>query len=319
MVRGSAFETLSDIVDTCESQGGAVQSVEASADDTVVQVELVVDHRIEVGTADSFTPESATLTDDGELRVQFRAPSLESLLPAAVPITAERTTTVAVTETGALRCSHEFTLGRAETEDTADRDTTREGMPQGLTDRDTARSDDGGESPAECELASVRDESVPAYEDTAYLRALYESCETFGEMSERIEMDVVAETVRRYMVDAGVHTPDSYETAAPGDDRSEESTATAVAEAPAGDQLVADGLGFPEDLRVAELADAVVDAATVCEVTRDLGLDQERTRELLSQFGLLGEVIHRVADDHRGLTREEVLDHIRRQGSPGHT
>jgi len=71
-------------------------------------------------------------------------------------------------------------------------------------------SDESGDG-----LASVRDESVPPYEDTAYLAKLYEACDTFAEMGERIEMDVSAETVRRYMIDAGVHSPTSYELGEP--------------------------------------------------------------------------------------------------------
>jgi hypothetical protein len=314
MVRGPAFETLSDIVAKCESHGGTVQSVEASTVDTAVQVELVVDHRIEAGGADTFTPEAASLTDSGDLRVRFRAPSLESLLPTATPITAERTTAVAVTDTGALRCTHEFTLGATEPE--PESSATHEEPAPSTAPKDPL-ADDGPTTVAD-ELAAVRDESIPAYEDTAYLEALYESCETFGEMSEHIEMDVVAETVRRYMVDAGIHTPDSYETTMSDNEETPDGTEPldTSPETPTEEQLVADGLGLPDGLQVTDLVDAVADATSVCEVTRSLGLDQTRTRELLAQFDLLGGVVHRVADDHRGLTREEVLDHIRRQGTP---
>lgn len=320
MVRGPAFETLADIVDACESRGGSVQSVEATTEATDVSVRLVVDHRIEATSTGTFTPEAAALTEAGELRVQFRAPSLAALVPSATPITAEQTTTVAVTDEGALRCTHEFTL------DAVDADEGGAAAGASTESGDGTEPTEGTESPARTEstaheggrgddLRAIRDESVPPYEDTPYLQALYESCDTFAEMSERIEMDVVAETVRRYMVDAGVHTPDSYET-----DAGETADPDAVgSSSPPEDLLVADGLGLPEDVGVADFVDAVAGATTVHEVSRALGVDQARTRELLRQLELLGEVVHRVVDEPRGLTPEEVRGHIHRHGSVGRT
>ena len=334
MVERPAFDVLSDVVDTCESHGGSVQSVEATMGETAVTVRLVVDHELEAGTNEVFTPETATLTEEGELCVRFRAPSLETLLPSEAPITPGRTETVAVTDEGALRCTHEFTLDPADgtAAETDTEPATRASTVSEPADPEPAVSPPGdgvadAEPTVRSELAAVRDESVPPYEDTAYLQALYESCGTFEEMSRRIEMDVVAETVRRYMVDAGVHTPGSYESGTVDDDTKggdsgpraaeadEDTTAEPSPGSPTDEQLVADGIGLPDGVGVADLVDAVVEAATVYEVDRTLDLGQGRTRELLRRFGLLDQVKHRVADDHRGPSREEVVRRIRRHGS----
>ena len=330
MVRRPAFDVLSDIVDTCESHGGSVQSVEATMGADVT-VRLVVDHELAAGTNEVFTPETATLTEEGELCVRFQAPSLETLLPSEAPITPGGTETVAVTDEGALRCTHEFTLDseRSDTDEAASEPAPTESVARNpteteATDPEATESATGAESTLQSELDAARDESLPPYEDTSYLRTLYESCETFEEMSRLIEMDIVAETVRRYMVDAGVHTPDSYESKVADDvdgdgrlaaDDSADAAPEPSAGPPADEQLVADGIGLPDGVGVTDLVDAVVEAATVYEVDRDLGLGQGQTRELLRRLGLLDQVTGRVADDHPGPGRDEVVRRIRRHGS----
>ena len=84
---------------------------------------------------------------------------------------------------------------------------------------------------------------------------------------------------------------------------------------PADEQLVADGIGLPDGVGVTDLVDAVVEAATVYEVDRALGLGHGKTRELLRRLGLLDQVTRRVADDHPGPVREEVIRRIRRHGT----
>ena len=50
-------------------------------------------------------------------------------------------------------------------------------------------------------------DSVPAYKDPEALRAAYDACDTFPEMTEAIGADVTSETVRRYMVEYDIHDP----------------------------------------------------------------------------------------------------------------
>jgi hypothetical protein len=221
-------------------------------------------------------------------------------------------------------------------------------------------ADDGGAATAD-PLATVRDESVPPYDDVAYLRRLYDACDTFTEMSRRIEMEVAAETVRRYMIDAGIHEPTSYDTSAPEREAdSEPATGTGAgsgdsdATGPAAEsgpdesgstderdandggrsvpdspepsdsegqpgadsiptgRLVTDGVGLPDGLRTTDVADAVVESATLYEVQRSLGLDRERTRSLLERLDLLDLVVCRLADaSEREITYDEVASRLR--------
>ncbi len=214
------------------------------------------------------------------------------------------------------------------------------------TDTSTAATADSvDDSDDASSLAAARDDSVPPYEDTPYLRRLYESCDTFEEMSQRIEMDVSDETVRRYMIEAGVHSPTSYETGAAaaesvdseepadrspsaesdisagpstadgGDERVEDD---ARADPLPDDQLVADGIGFPDRLTLHDVVDAVVDARTVHEVGRELGLEHDRTRQLLRQLNVLDLVLRRVSDDPKRETSvEDVAARIRQCAPDG--
>ncbi|MFD1599374.1 hypothetical protein [Halobellus rarus] len=221
--------------------------------------------------------------------------------------------------------------------DTAGTASDLTGRPVGSTGTDSTSADDGSDDADP--LATVRDESVPPYEDTPYLRRLYESCDTFEEMSQRIEMDVSDETVRRYMIEAEVHSPTSYETRSEtveptggeqsspvsGDLSADHSSSDASSERGGDDpridplpddQLVADGIGFPDRLTLHDVVDAVADARTVHEVGRELGLEHDRTRRLLRQLNVLDLVLRRVSDDStRELSVEDVAARIR-QSAP---
>jgi hypothetical protein len=301
-----SFDVLSELLERYESRDRSVECVETRTDEGGAPLHATVDVTAPLGsTADEGTnaalvPEAATLTDDGGLEVTFPAVPLPDL---ATPATVSATGRAARVVDGTVVLIVELTIAPA--------------------DEGTSASPD---SPA------VRDESLPPYEDTAYLEWLYDSCDTFDEMSRRIEMDVSAETVRRYTIEAGVHDPTSYETSA-----DEESTATAdvaetetdtkttapssESEAPEAEdpiesipdeQLLTDGLGLPADLTIEDVADAVVNSVTVYEVHRQLGLGQERTRKLLKRLHLIDLVLHQMnGEPERGTTYEEVAARIR--------
>jgi len=98
----------------------------------------------------------------------------------------------------------------------------------------TADSDSGTDRDAD--LAAVRDESVPPYDDRAYLARLYEVCDTFTEMSDVIDMDVSSETVRRYMIEADVHCPASYDVVDANEEPEETDTRGTVDESDQGEE-----------------------------------------------------------------------------------
>jgi hypothetical protein len=194
------------------------------------------------------------------------------------------------------------------------------------------------------------DESTPAYKDPEALRAAYEACDTFPEMREALDADVTSETVRRHMVDEGIHDPtgDTSDDAAAAEPAVSAGAATAAArgasadrsdtdaedesgageasgvgdrpvaellaageEADAGDGLVADGLGVPRDLTVAGLTRIVNESATLHEAERALDLGEAEPRRLLRELNLLDVVTHRLAAGEIDLSRAEVARRIR--------
>jgi hypothetical protein len=193
-------------------------------------------------------------------------------------------------------------------------------------------------------LDTARSEDVPPYDDTDYLRLLYESCGTFTEMSDRIEMDVAAETVRRYMIEADIHNPNSYDTSAhDADAHGESADSNSVTDAngdpdesvsgtdgsgttvtgagpepspPAAEdipeeQFVTDGIGLPEGVDLEDIVNAVVDATAVYEVQRSLDLDREPTRDLLRQLNILDLVLHRIDNRPGEVSKNDVVQRIR--------
>lgn len=317
-----SFDVLSELLERYESRDRSVECVETRTDEggaplhATVDVTAPLSPTADEGTDAGLVPEAATLTDDGGLEVTFPTVPLPDLATSA---TVSATGRAARVVDGTVVLTVDLTIAPA--------------------DEGTSTSPD---SPA------VRDESLPPYEDTAYLEWLYESCDTFDEMSRRIEMDVSAETVRRYTIEAGVHDPTSYETSADeeststadGPETDEESTSTAdtgtsgeaqtdagttdpasESEAPEAEdpiesipdeQLLTDGLGLPADLTIEDVADAVVNSMTVYEVHRQLGIGQERTRKLLKRLHLIDLVVHQMnGEPERGTTYEEVAARIR--------
>jgi len=319
------------------------------------------------GAAPSLTPETATLTDGGGLAVEFAGSDLAALPDAvreavsaseqavrvedgSVVLTVEltidpsgaetaRTETAASTSDGAAgdrsgRAGNReagTATGRTEsdTDDMTESDADdvagsdpRDGAGSDTDDGVESLTDGGGDAPA-----AVRDESVPPYDDVPYLRRLYETHDTFTAMSEAIEMDVSSETVRRYMIEAGVHDPSSYDIVDDGDEEDGSGVDSApqppeTADDPMEDvpdeQLVTDGIGLPEGIRIEDVADAVVDSMTVYEVSRKLGLERHRAKELLKQLNLIDLAMRRVdADPERAVSYEEVADRIRQCAPTG--
>ena len=412
----SLFETLARVIEQLDGDGRSVRRTEASGsdDDGSLRATVVVSVGTGSESATGLDPVDATV--DGGLAVTFRAPAFpdpEAALSSEYPRVSATPTDVARDGDGVV-VTLRLTIGDADRSadegGVIERDEDRSAataafgaqsadVDAGTGDPGTAGDDRGGEANSDIEaadtsaddadtgatspLAAVRDESVPAYDDTPYLRRLYETCETFAEMSDRIEMDVSAETVRRYMTDAGVHTPTSYETtgrtsaSSDGTASDAESDASVATESTAGtgsvtatestagtgsvtatestagtgsvtatestadtepagesaapasrgsladgdhettaslpdEHLVTDGIGLPESLTLHDVVDAVVDARTVHEVQREVGLGYDRTRQLLCQLNVLDLVVGRVtAARDRTVTVDVVADRIR--------
>lgn len=346
----TSFGVLSEIVDQYESRGRTVRDVEATAtdsDDGSLNVSMEVPVSLCAASGDDvhsdLTPKTATLTDGGGLQVEFSSSALASLPPTTAASISASEEAVRV-EDGGIVLGVELTIDPAE-ETTADAVAVEDGVhDSGKVDQSTPEqtaldggradpsaprsdSDDAQTEDERDELAAVRDDDVPPYEDTAYLERLYETCENFTEMSERIEMDVSSETVRRYMIEADVHDPTSYDTSTGVDttdaDANPANPATdadqAVTAAPEDpmetipdEQLVTDGLGLPENVHLEDIADAVVDSVTVYEVQRHLDLGRQQTQELLEELNLLDLVMRQLSDNpEQTVSYERVASRIR--------
>jgi hypothetical protein len=226
MVLHTSFDVFSGAIEQYESAGWSVRDVEVTAGeagDGTLHARLTIPVPLagaDNGQGVQLAPDAGMVTEDGTLRVEFSMQELFDLsdeLDAAVTLT-ERT--VRLTDDDEIVLTVGLTIEPTEetASTTADRAAVEESPvpgPAATTEQDPATADPEPEEPDQ--LSSVRDESVPPYEDTEYLRHLYESCSTFAEMSWQIDMDVSAETVRRYMIQAGIHDPNSYDTTAAGD------------------------------------------------------------------------------------------------------
>jgi len=336
----TTFDVLARILDEHDSRGRTVTNVEATnagADDGTlhVNIDIPVEPRraAGAGTHSGLTTEEATFTERGTLRVEFAMPELVPV-PSSVPATVSVTRRDVVVSDGELLVTVDLTIGppgdgppEPETTET-NTDAAVETSPrEAVADAEGPAASGPGDG-----LEAVRDESVPPYEDAEYLQALYDAHDTFSEMGEEIVMDVSGETVRRYMIEAGVHDPVTYETATgamQNGTRSEQSDdATdgidgSSLRPPAREEqqnvslpdehLIADGIGLPEDVGITDVVEAVVGSATVYEVERELDLEGERVRGLLRRLDLLDLVLRRIDDgDRRGVTYEEASRRVRR-------
>lgn len=221
--------------------------------------------------------------------------------------------------------------------------------PNSISDRmDTLTKDTkstGDRTDGKSELDGVRDEDLPLFKDDEYLQYLYDSFRTFEEMAQNVDISVSSETVRRYMIKAGIHEPSTYETAdesstmedvGNADDEADKqaaieeraegtqpSTGTESVQKGQADEsgpgenvsdieLAADGIGLPGGLTIEELTNAIESSMTVFDVQRKLDLSQERTKKLLKQLDLIDLVVCRLPHySDQQVTQEEIVDRIR--------
>jgi hypothetical protein len=337
MSLGSALRELGGFLDACRADG-TVSSVELSGDGEgaasrvlTAEVVLTATPVRDGGDTATLSLADAAVAADGTLRLGFESTS--PVLPTAEydvevdstvatvdgdgTVTVEAVVSVPTGETGATegaeRTATTVTAGGGETAaEVATADET------GAADEE----DTGDEAPsAEAPLAN-RDRDVPPFRDRELLAEVYESCDTFAEMTEALGMDVTAETVRRYMVDHGIHEPNSYDTGGSDECETDEAagaeTATAeetVDPEPEPDPtpaVVADGIGLPDDVTVETLIETVKRSNTIYEVRRDIGIEHDDALEMLRELNLLDLVVGRLATEaERDISHDEIVDRLR--------
>lgn len=219
----SPLRTLVDFVEDVERNAGEVSCLQLP--DRITN-ETPLSTRVEVtvpfaSTADG-TGElsllSADVDSDGSLRFSFE--TTEEIVPSHSDIVSTEVVEAALNQDGTVTavlsvavsddCDSPFTNDSSLAVDSTP-------SPPEPTSKST-----GSMAPATAETppTSTSGRDLPPFEDRELLATVYESYDTFGEMSEALDMDVTAETVRRYMIDHGIHEAASYDTGSDNEDSS---------------------------------------------------------------------------------------------------
>ena len=176
------------------------------------------------------------------------------------------------------------------------------------TTAETDPADDTAES-SECDtLVDETNTNLPAYQDPDLLAAVYEAHETFAEMTDALNVDVTAQTVRRYMIKYGIHETSSDDADTEATTGTEVSTNALTEDRSASspsddDEIQQEGTNGPEvderilpnHLSLEDVKEAVRNGQTLLEVQRTLDIEREEARALLDELNLLELVVGRVS------------------------
>jgi len=299
---GGALRQVAAFLEECE-QAAAVADVDLvecneRAEGLAADVELSLGRPSADGDAMELC--ATTLNADGTLRLGFE--TAEAVLPVTDHDIEIEPRDATLTTDGTVRVE---LSGFVPAEDASPGEESATPAP--------VSRDEGDADPA---AETERDREVPPFKDPDLLASVYGSCDTFAEMAETLEMDVTAETVRRYMIDYDIHEPNSYNTA---DDADETSGATAGGDATEATDpveedpvVLSDGIGLPEDITVEELIETVKGSNTIYEVKRDMGVGRQDALEMLRELNLLDLVVGRLATEaERDISRDDIVDRLR--------
>lgn len=308
---GEALRDLGDAIDAIESAGGAVTDVEPTTEGTAPDGAVELGLRVQLPLLDGETPEGidlvleqGSLDDDGSL-------VLDLVASAATP-----DASVAV-----IAASAQGDDGGA----------------------DDTVAFDGDEPDGDQQADATEADSVPAYRDPARLRAVYESYDSFPEMTEALGVDVTPQTVRRHMIDHGIHDPeaqtrsgegeaegsedgadatepnttDAAEPSGNGTEDGSESPTTGGAEAGQGGAEEPPSPGDLDGVDLEELKEAVRTSRTIHEVGQRLGVPRERAFRLLNTLDLVDLVSGRLETADRPISTEELDQRIARATAAG--
>ncbi len=301
---GGALRQVAAFLEECE-QAAAVADVDLvecneRTGGLAADVELSLGRPSPDGDAMSLC--ATSLNADGTLRLGFE--TAEAVLPVDDHDVEVEPQDATLTSGGTVRVELSAFVP-AEDSSPAEAASTPEATPE--DPEQSASAAPSREAPA---AGTGRDRGVPPFKDPDLLASVYESCDTFAEMAETLEMDVTAETVRRYMIDYDIHEPNSYSTA---DDAGTDDEADDAATAGEGDRVVlSDGIGLPEEITVEELIETVKGSNTIYEVKRDMGVDRQDALEALRELNLLDLVVGRLATEaERDISRDDVVERLR--------
>lgn len=294
MAIGGSLREIGRFLDECERGDRRVTSVELSESggpepSVAATVELSVDG---AGPSGEVVPDldSPSLGPDGRLR--FAIASAPRLVPAVEYDVDVELVDATLERDGAISATLQVTTADGD----AGSDPSRPRVVSGPAD---------DEDPTGVAAAAEDEPDLPPFKDPDRLAEVYASCDTFAEMAETIDMDVTAETVRRYMIDYDIHEPNTYRT---GDGDEPESASRETPEP----LVISDGIGLPDDVTVDTLIDTVKRSNTIYEVTREVNVDREDALEMLEELNLLDLVVGRLATEgERDISRDEIVDRLR--------
>jgi hypothetical protein len=302
---GSCLQELGTFLADCERHGDAISDVEVTAtgDGRNGGFSARLELRVPVDLAEACKEGLCDPRIGSDGTVRFALESTRDLIPEPDNGVAVEPTDATLTEDGVR-----VTLTATVQGETTEAGVSRESVTDGDEFDATTASVEPTSDTAPSDAATSRDRGVPPFKDRELLSDVYESHDTFAEMAEALDMDVTAETVRRYMIDNDIHEPNSYQV----------SDATGPAGEDAQPVVLSDGIGLPDDVTVDALIETVQRSNTIYEVKQDIDVDRQDALEMLQELNLLDLVVGRLAtESERDITREDVVDRLR-DASAGH-
>ncbi|MGM0605561.1 MAG: hypothetical protein ACQETB_07805 [Halobacteriota archaeon] len=304
---GSTLREMAGFLDECESENHTVRSVTLAEGDeggedgaVTADVELAVSACPADGRPQPFSVSGAGVDEDG--RVALELESVASIVPPTDNDVEIRLEDATIDAEGTLVLSIAATVATVDRTDGTNQTAADERLDSITTlTKSVETNDDAGTSSDPPDEGAVDDthRDVPPFRDPDLLQTVYESCDTFAEMRAELGMDVTPETVRRYMIDHGIHEPNSYKT---NPDRVDARSQV----------VLTDGIGLPENVTVERLIETVKRSRTIYEVKQELNMEQAAARELLRELNLLDLVVGRLTrENEREIRREDVIERLR--------
>ena len=221
------LETVADVAAAIEAAGNEITDLRVAVDDDcghgTAQVSIpVVDDRGE--SSCEFDLVDAAL-DDGTLRVELDVATETPETASDEPAPAAAGATETPDEDGAVRLGGDERSASVDEDSSTKRDAARSAAADSAAESaagggTAAEPDSSGAETAEEAVESApgdaeadsdapATEGLPAYRDPGRLAAVYDPEATFSEMTDALGVDVTPQTVRKYMIEHGIHEPAS--------------------------------------------------------------------------------------------------------------
>ena len=206
---------LADIVEGIEARAMDVTHVSMSdgtdADGgSAAEVGLTIPFCSAFGDGSTVRLSSSRIADDGSLGLAFE--TTDPLVSQDDRDVESQLVEAELTEDGSIRALLHVSLPPAvPSKDAPD----HAGTDAGASSDSSSASHGEGSQVEDGHMVTPRtggSDDVPPFRDRELLAEVYDSCDTFAEMTDALGMDVTAETVRRYMIDHGIHEATPYNT-----------------------------------------------------------------------------------------------------------